>query len=53
LDLSNNTGREKAEGRLAWIPAAPRPDEQFKISREHSNEISGLKKDGEICDPMS
>jgi hypothetical protein len=53
LAISNNSGRARVKGRPAWIPAAPHSDEQFKISREHGNEISDLKKDGEICDLMS
>jgi hypothetical protein len=50
LALSNNSSRARVNGRLAWIPAAPHCDEQFKMSCEHGNEISALKQDGEICD---
>jgi hypothetical protein len=53
LALSNNSGRAWVKECPAWIPAAPHSDEQFKVSREHGNEISGLKKDEEICDLMS
>jgi hypothetical protein len=53
LALSYNSGRAKVKGRPALIPAAPRSDEQFKISREHGNEISCMKKDGKICDLMT
>jgi hypothetical protein len=53
LALSNNSRKARIKGRLASLPATPRPDEQFKLFREDGNEISGLKKDGEICDLMT
>jgi hypothetical protein len=53
LALCNNSGKARVKGRPASQPAAPRPDEKFKLFREDGNEISGLKKDGEICDLMN
>jgi hypothetical protein len=51
--VSDNSDTARLEGHLARLSAASRSDEQFKISREHVNEVSGLEKSGEICDLMS